>query len=202
MTNHVYLVDDDEAVRDALSLLLETVGLNVRSFASPETFLMQAADLTPGCLILDIRMPAISGLKLQEKLTDQGVSWPTVIISGHGDIDACRRAFRNGAIDFLSKPVDEQDLIDAIQKGHRELETRQQASAERAEAVALVQHMSTREQEVLAMIAKGLTTKQIADALTLSPRTVESHRAAIAAKAGTSSAAELTRYWLDAKADQ
>lgn len=201
MTNHVYLVDDDEAVRNALSLLLETVGLNVRSFASPETFLMQAADLTPGCLILDIRMPAISGLKLQEKLTYQGVSWPTVIISGHGDIEACRRAFRNGAIDFLSKPVDEQDLIDAIQKGHAELETQQQASAERAEAVALVKHLSTREQQVLEMIAKGLTTKQIADALTLSPRTVESHRAAIAAKAGTSSAAELTRYWLDAQAE-
>ena len=201
MSNHVYLVDDDEAVRDALSLLLETVGLNVRSFASPETFLMQAADLAPGCLILDIRMPAISGLKLQEKLTDQGMSWPTVIISGHGDIEACRRAFRNGAIDFLSKPVDEQDLIEAIQKGHRQLETRQRALAERAEAVALVQHLSVREQEVLEMIAKGLTTKQIADALNLSPRTVESHRAAIAAKAGTSSAAELTRYWMDAQAE-
>lgn len=201
MTNHVYLVDDDAAVRDALSLLLETVGLNVRSFASPETFLAQAENLTPGCLILDIRMPAISGLKLQEKLTDQDVSWPTVIISGHGDIEACRRAFRNGAIDFLSKPVDEQDLIDAIQKGHAELEARRQAAAERAEAVALVQHLSAREQQVLEMIAKGLTTKQIADALTLSPRTVESHRAAIAAKAGTSSAAELTRYWLDAQAE-
>ena len=138
MSNHVYLVDDDEAVRNALSLLLETVGLNVRSFASPETFLAQAAKLVPGCLILDIRMPSISGLKLQEKLTDQGVSWPTVIISGHGDIEACRRAFRNGAIDFLSKPVDEQDLIDAIQKGHRELEAQQQALAERAEAVALM----------------------------------------------------------------
>ena len=202
MTNHVYLVDDDEAVRNALSLLLETVGLNVRSFASPEIFLRKAADLTPGCLILDIRMPAISGLKLQEKLTDQGISWPTVVISGHGDIEACRRAFRNGAIDFLSKPVDEQDLIDAIQKGHAELETQQQALAERAEAVALIKHLSTREHQVLEMIAKGLTTKHIADALTLSPRTVESHRAAIAAKAGTSSAAELTRYWLDAKADQ
>jgi FixJ family two-component response regulator len=201
MTNHVYLVDDDEAVRSALSLLLETVGLNVRSFASPETFLMQAADLVPGCLILDIRMPTISGLKLQEKLTGQGVTWPTVIISGHGDIEACRRAFRNGAIDFLSKPVDEQDLIDAIQKGHAKLEARRQASEERAEAVALVQHLSTREQEVLEMIAKGLTTKQIADALTLSPRTVESHRAAIATKAGTSSAAELTRYWLDAQSE-
>lgn len=201
MTNHVYLVDDDEAVRNALSLLLETVGLTVRSFASPETFLMQSTDLTPGCLILDIRMPAISGLKLQERLNEQGVSWPTVIISGHGDIEACRRAFRNGAIDFLSKPVDEQDLIDAIQKGHAELESRRQASAERAEAVALVRHLSAREQEVLEMVAKGLTTKQIADALTLSPRTVESHRAAIAAKAGTSSAAELTRYWLDAQAE-
>lgn len=202
MTNHVYLVDDDEAVRNALTLLLETVGLTVRSFASPETFLNQAASLVPGCLILDIRMPAISGLKLQEKLTNQGLSWPTVVISGHGDIEACRRAFRNGAIDFLSKPVDEQELIDAIQKGHGALEAQQQVSAERAEAVALVNHLSAREQEVLGMIAKGLTTKQIADALGLSPRTVESHRAAIAAKAGTSSAAELTRYWLDAQANQ
>ncbi|MCK8462412.1 response regulator [Aliiroseovarius sp. S1339] len=201
MSNHVYLVDDDEAVRDALTLLLETVGLNVRSFASPETFLNQAAGFTPGCLILDIRMPAISGLKLQEKLTDQGITWPTVVISGHGDIEACRRAFRNGAIDFLSKPVDEHDLIDAIQKGHAELERQQQVLAERAEAVALVNGLSAREQEVLGMIAKGLTTKQIADALGLSPRTVESHRAAIAAKAGTSSAAELTRYWLDAQVD-
>ena len=202
MSIHVYLVDDDEAVRNALTLLLETVGLNVRSFASPETFLHQADKLTPGCLILDIRMPAISGLKLQEKLSEQGISWPTVVISGHGDIEACRRAFRNGAIDFLSKPVDEQDLIDAIQKGHAELEAYQQVSAERAEALALVNHLSAREREVLGMIAKGLTTKQIADVLGLSPRTVESHRAAIAAKAGTSSAAELTRYWLEAEADQ
>ncbi|MHA6267123.1 response regulator [uncultured Aliiroseovarius sp.] len=201
MKKHVYLVDDDEAIRKALTLLLETVGLDVRSFASPETFLNQAPGLTPGCLILDIRMPAISGLKLQEKLTEQGMTWPTVVISGHGDIKACRRAFRNGAIDFLSKPVDEQDLIDAIQKGHAELEARQQALEEHAEAIALITQLSVREQEVLGMIAKGLTTKQIADALGLSPRTVESHRAAIAAKAGTSSAAELTRFWLDAQVD-
>jgi len=202
MSNHVYLVDDDEAVRKALTLLLETVGLTVRSFASPEIFLNQADKMTPGCLILDIRMPAISGLRLQEKLSEQGIFWPTVVISGHGDIEACRRAFRNGAIDFLSKPVDEQDLIDAIQKGHAALEAHQQDSAERAEAVALVSILSAREREVLGMIAKGLTTKQIADVLGLSPRTVESHRAAIAAKAGTSSAAELTRYWLEAQAGQ
>lgn len=202
MNNHVYLVDDDEAVRKALSLLLETVGLDVRSFASPEAFLNQAINLVPGCLILDIRMPAISGLKLQEKLTEQGIDWPTVVISGHGDIEACRRAFRNGAMDFLSKPIDEQDLIDAIQKGHAALEARAQVSAERAEAVALIDHLTAREHEVLAMLAKGLTTKQIADALGLSPRTVESHRAAISGKAGTSSTAELTRYWLEARGDQ
>lgn len=202
MKSYVYLVDDDAAVRDALSLLLETVGLNVRSFASPETFLNQAADLPPGCLILDIRMPAISGLKLQEKLSAQEIHWPTVVISGHGDIEACRRAFRNGAIDFLSKPVDEQDLIDAIQKGHAELESQSQMSAERAEAAALINHLSERERQVLELIANGLTTKQIAVALGLSPRTVESHRATIAAKAGTSSPAELTRYWLEAQAPQ
>lgn len=197
MSNHVYLVDDDDAVRDALSLLLETVGLTVRSFASPEIFLGQAAGLAPGCLILDIRMPVISGLKLQEKLAAQDIHWPTVVISGHGDIEACRRAFRNGAIDFLSKPVDEQDLIDAIQKGHAVLDSQEQISAERAEAIALVGLLSAREHEVLGMIAKGLTTKQIAKALGLSPRTVESHRAAIASKAGTSSTAELTRFWLE-----
>jgi len=202
MSGHVYLVDDDEAVRKALTLLLETVGLTVRSFASPDIFLRQAKGLLPGCLILDIRMPAISGLKLQEKLTDLGVTWPTVVISGHGDIEACRRAFRNGAIDFLSKPVDEQDLIDAIQKGHAEIEAQELMSAERDEAMALLDHLTVREQEVLGMIAKGLTAKQIADALDLSPRTVESHRAAIAAKAGTSSAAELTRFWLEANTDQ
>ena len=198
----VYLVDDDEAVRKALTLLLETVGLNVTSFASPEIFLSQAANLSPGCLILDIRMPAISGLKLQEKLHENGIRWPTVVISGHGDIEACRRAFRNGAMDFLSKPVDEQDLIDAIQKGHAQLETQQQLSAERAEALTLVNQLSVREQDVLGMLANGLTTKLIASALGLSPRTIESHRAAIAAKLGTSSTAELTRYWLETQADQ
>ncbi|MGB5559069.1 MAG: response regulator, partial [Paracoccaceae bacterium] len=92
MSLRVHLVDDDEAVRKALSLLLETVGMEVRAFASPETFLARLDDLKPGCLIIDIRMPMISGLKVQERLAERGVDWPTVIISGHGDIEACRRA--------------------------------------------------------------------------------------------------------------
>ncbi|SEQ84507.1 Two-component response regulator, FixJ family, consists of REC and HTH domains [Loktanella sp. DSM 29012] len=196
----VYLVDDDDAVREGLSLLLRTVGLDVRSFGAPGSFLVALEKLDPGCLILDIRMPQISGLKLQEQLTERGVDWPTIIISGHGDIEACRLAFRNGAIDFLSKPVDEQDLIDAIQKGHAELDSRCQQVSETNEARQILTQLTEREAEVLEMVAKGLTTRQIADALSLSPRTVDSHRSAIGAKAGTTSAAELTRLWLDAGA--
>lgn len=145
-------------------------------------------------------MPVISGLKLQEQLAARGVDWPTVVISGHGDIEACRRAFRNGAMDFLSKPVDEQDLIDAIQRGHAELKKRRRLASEADEARQLLSLLTSREIEVLEMIAKGLTTRQIAEALGLSPRTVDSHRAAIAAKTGTTSAAEQARLWIEGRA--
>ena len=197
MNQQVYLVDDDDAVREALALLLRTIGLQVRSFASPDAFLSAAACLAPGCLILDIRMPGMSGLALQKALTDRGIDWPTVVISVHGDIEACRRAFHNGALDFLGKPVDEQDLIEAIQKGHRQLDRQRRDAAEREEARRLLAQLTAREAEVLELIAKGLTTRQIAGTLGLSPRTVDSHRASIGAKAGTTSAAELTRLWLD-----
>jgi FixJ family two-component response regulator len=195
----VYLVDDDAAVRDALSLLLSTVGIDVRTFPGPEDFLSALPKLEPGCLILDIRMPAISGLKLQERLTASGVDWPTVVISGHGDIEACRKAFRNGAIDFLSKPVDEQDLIDAIQKGQAALSRTAETEAERRETLALLSGLTPREREVLSLVARGFSTRDIAGALDVSPRTVESHRAAIGAKLGTTSPAEMTRLWIEAE---
>ncbi|WP_342242774.1 response regulator transcription factor [Ensifer sp. OTU672] len=197
MTVPVYLVDDDDAVRRALGLLLSTVGIKVIPFADPQAFLGQLSRLEPGCLILDIRMPAISGLKLQEKLRENGVDWPMIVISGHGDIEACRRAFRNGAIDFLSKPIDEEDLIDAIHKGQEILMRTMQARAEKAETLALLAALTQREREVLDRIAAGFTTRQIAEGLGLSPRTVESHRAAIGAKLGSTSQAEMTRIWLE-----
>ena len=199
MTRPVYLVDDDEAVRRALGLLLSTVGIEVTGFADPQAFLTQVPRLEPGCLILDIRMPAISGLKLQERLNEQGIDWPTIVISGHGDIEACRRAFRNGAVDFLSKPVDDQDLIDAIQKGQEVLERTLRQRAEKAEMLTLLAILTPREREVLDRIAQGFTTRQIAVGLGLSPRTVESHRAAIGAKLGTTSQAEMTRTWLEGR---
>ncbi|WP_144222399.1 response regulator transcription factor [Mesorhizobium amorphae] len=197
MSGPVYLVDDDEAVRKALGLLLSTVGVTVTGFADPQAFLAQVARLEPGCLVLDIRMPVISGLKLQERLAEQGVDWPTIVISGHGDIEACRRAFRNGAVDFLSKPIDEQDLIDAIQKSQQLLEHTLRKRAETAETITLLAALTARESEVLDHIASGFTTRQIAEGLGLSPRTVESHRAAIGAKLGTTSQAEMTRLWLE-----
>lgn len=196
MTHPVYLVDDDDAVRRALGLLLSTVGIKTMGFAGPQAFLAQVPKLAPGCLILDIRMPVISGLKLQERLAEQGIDWPTIVISGHGDIDACRRAFRNGAVDFLSKPVDEQDLIDAIQKAQGAMERMLARRAETAETQALLAALTPREREVLDRIAAGFTTRQIAEGLGLSPRTVESHRAAIGAKLGTTSQAEMTRLWI------
>ncbi len=198
MTRPVYLVDDDEAVRRALVLLLSTVGIEAVAFADPMAFLGRLPKLDPGCLILDVRMPSISGLKLQERLIAQGCDWPIIVISGHGDIDACRRAFHNGAVDFLSKPIDEQDLIEAIQKGQNALERAIERHAERAETLALIASLTPREREVLDRIARGFTTRQIAEALGLSPRTVESHRAAIGSKLATTSQAELTRLWLEA----
>jgi len=198
MNNPVYLVDDDSAVRAALALLLKTVGIDVHTFEGPEELLSKINSLPRGCIILDIRMPMITGLKLQEKLQELQFDWPTIIISGHGDIDACRRAFRNGAIDFLSKPIDEQDLIDAIQKGLLLVEESNQHEAETKEVLRLFKQLSKREKEVLDLVVRGITSQQIADALSLSPRTVESHRASIGQKLGTTSAAEQTRMWQDA----
>lgn len=200
MTPPVYLVDDDDAVRKALTLLLDTVGIHVIAFHTPEIFLQTISKLDPGCLILDIRMPMITGLKLQEQLNDGGINWPTIIISGHGDIEACRRAFQNGAIDFLSKPIDEQDLIDAIQKGLAILDRTMQRQSEAAETIALLSLLTERETEVLEMVARGITSAQIAGILSLSPRTVESHRAAIGHKLGTTSAAEQARLWQEGNA--
>ncbi|WP_139976548.1 MULTISPECIES: response regulator transcription factor [Brucella/Ochrobactrum group] len=201
MGQPVYLIDDDEAVRKSLGLLLSTIDIEVRSFADPSVFLSQLPRLKPGCMIFDIRMPVVTGLKLQEVLSEREIDWPVIIISGHGDIEACRRAFRNGAVDYLSKPVDEQDLIDAIQKAQQLLEHRLGSKALKAETLALLDTLTAREREVLDRIAQGFTSRQIADGLQLSPRTIDSHRAAIGAKLGTTSQAEMTRLWLEVQSN-
>jgi len=199
MSFPIYLVDDDQAVRDALCLLLETVGYTVATYEGPEPFLSDLPDLAAGCIIMDIRMPMISGLKVQEKLNSANCNWPVVIISGHGDINACRKAFKNGAIDFLSKPLDEQDLIDAIQKGEEVLLTLTTREAEKSETKDLLDKLTPREREVLEMVSRGWATKKIAGSLSISPRTIESHRAHIAEKLGTTSVAEMARMVIEAQ---
>lgn len=185
----VYLVDDDRAVRDAVALLLSTYGLRVEAFAHPLDFLARQPGLEPGCLVVDLRMPAITGLQLQQKLQDAGCGWPIILLTGHGDMQACRRAFKAGAVDFLSKPVDEHVLMEAINAAFAELARYREHDEQRT----LLERLTERERQVLALVGQGYATKEIAAALGLSPRTVETHRAHISEKIGSSSVVEFAR---------
>lgn len=195
----VYLIDDDADVRDALLLLLRTMGFAVRPFAGVQPFLDRADPRQDGCLVVDIRMPGTSGLQLLERMANEAGGMPTVMITGHGDVAACRRAFKAGAVDFLTKPIDEQVLLEAVDAAFAELDARNQAEAARAGRDALKAKLTQREREILDLVAEGLSTKEIARALDLSPRTVETHRSNIAEKLGASSVAEMVRFALEGR---
>lgn len=188
----IYLIDDDPAVREALHLLLQTYELPVTCFESPADCLAHLDRSQPGILITDLRMPLMSGLQMHEQLQAQGLDWPTIVITGHGDLHACRRAFKAGVTDFLTKPIEEQTLLEAIEAAQAKL----RQLAERQEAQRSLQSLTERENEVLALITKGLGSKEIATALDISVRTVDTHRAKLAEKLGTGSVAEQTRLLL------
>lgn len=188
----IYLIDDDPSVRAALRLLLQTYDLSVTCFASPADCLAHLDRARPGVLIMDLRMPLMSGLQMYEQLRAQGVDWPAIVITGHGDLHSCRRAFKAGVTDFLTKPIEEQTLLEAIENAQAGL-ARQ---AERNEARRYLQALTEREHEVLELITKGLGSKEIAAALAISVRTVDTHRAKLAEKLGTGSVAEQTRLLL------
>jgi FixJ family two-component response regulator len=192
----VHLIDDDWEVREALSFLLRTVGLDVQPHADGAAFLEALPGLRPGCIVTDIRMPRLTGLKLQERLAAARCRWPVVVITGHGDVEACRAAFRNGAADFLTKPVDEQVLIDTVQAALATLDGMLAAESGTASLRERLDRLSQREAEILALIAEGRSTKEIARALAISPRTVDTHRAHIAEKLETTSVAEMVRLHL------
>lgn len=192
----IFLVDDDDAVRDALTTLLGTVGLSVRDYPGPAAFLASFDPRALGCLILDIRMPHVSGLHLQEQLSAGGVDLPVIVITGHGDIELCRRAFRQGAIEFLTKPIDEHDLLDAVQRGVRQhLHTRERLTAA-TQARAQLARLTERELEVLRLMVDGHSNKQAARVLDISARTVETHRASVFEKLEVDSLAQLVRVYL------
>lgn len=193
----VYLIDDDDDVRDALTLLLRTMGFAVQPFAGVQAFLERPNLRQDGCIVADIRMPGTSGLQLLERMASEAERMPIVIVTGHGDVAACRRAFKAGAVDFLTKPIDEQVLLEAIEAGFAQLDERSRVHAARAGREAQLARLTQREREILDLIAEGLSTKEIARVLAVSPRTVETHRANIAEKLGAGSVAEMVRIALE-----
>ncbi|EHR73696.1 response regulator [Burkholderiales bacterium JOSHI_001] len=189
----IHLVDDDAAVRQALALLIGTVGLRVQEWADPQAFLTGFDRQGIGAIVLDMRMPGISGLALLEQLRTQGVDQPVVMLTGHGTVEMCRRAFKAGAAEFLEKPVHDEQLLEALQQAVRSHVKSRQHHQDDREARTRHAALSPREREVLGLIVEGLTNKEIGRALGLSPRTVETHRANLFAKLGAESLAQLIR---------
>lgn len=189
----VHLIDDDQAVRESLALLIGTVGLRVQAWADPQAFLADFDRTGIGAIVLDVRMPGIGGLTVLDRLVAQGVDQPVIMLTGHGTVEMCRRAFKAGAAEFLEKPVDDEQLLEALQQAVRQhVRSRERSQADQA-ARERVAQLSEREREVLAFIVAGLTNKEIARELALSPRTVETHRANLFAKLESDSLAQLIR---------
>ncbi len=195
----IYIVDDDEAVLDALALLLDTVGLNCQTFASAMQFLAAYDGVSGGCLVLDIRMPGMSGLELQEKLIEEHVLLPIIFITGHGDIPMAVEAMRNGAHDFIRKPFREQELLDRINEALAMESGIRHQQYERAAILMKLQDLTEREREVFQRITAGEANKVIAIELEISDRTVEVHRAHVMKKMAAKSLAQLVRMKLIAE---
>ena len=189
----IHLIDDDEAVRDALGLLIGTVGLRVQPWADPQAFMQGFDRQAIGAIVLDVRMPGISGLTVLETLVSQGVDQPVILLTGHGTVDMCRRAFKSGAAEFLEKPINDEHLLEALQNAVRQhVKSRERSKTDRQAQERFAQ-LSEREREVLGLIVEGLTNKEIGRAMALSPRTVETHRANLFAKLEAESLAQLIR---------
>jgi FixJ family two-component response regulator len=190
----VYLVDDDDAVRDGLALLLRSVGLRSEGHGDPLAFLSSLSPQSIGCVVLDIRMPGIGGLEVLARLAEVS-DLPVVMLTGHGNVDLCRRAFKGGAMEFLQKPVDDDVFLDAVQAAVRtHVASRERQAVTHAAAERLVR-LSGRERDVLVRIVQGMSNKEIAREFDLSPRTVETYRANVFAKLEADSLAQLIRQY-------
>jgi FixJ family two-component response regulator len=195
----VFIVDDDDAVRGSLRLLLKSVGLAAATLSSAQDFLATYDPQQPGCLILDVRMPGMSGLELQQQLNLRGAIIPVIFITGHGDIPMAVEAMQQGAFDFLQKPFRDQDLIDRIQRALAKDQTGRAELRERARIKQRLETLTAREREVLELVTSGKPNKIMAADLGVSQRTVEIHRARVMEKMGASSLAQLVRMVLDLK---
>ncbi len=189
----VFIVDDDEAVRNSLCLLLKSLKLAAVAYGSAAEFLAAHNPELPGCAVLDVRMPGMSGLELQHELNRRGTILPVIFITGHGDVPMAVEAMRHGAFEFLQKPFRDQELIDCIQRAvARDLQNRAQLG-EREQILARLKTLTSREEEVLGLVTQGKANKVVAADLGISQRTVEVHRAHLMEKMGASSLAQLVR---------
>jgi FixJ family two-component response regulator len=189
----VFVIDDDESVREALKSLIRSVGLKIETFASAQEFLQTPRPDVPACLILDVRMPGLSGMDLQRELAEANINIPIIFITGHGDIPMSVRAMKAGAVEFLTKPFRDQDLLDAIQQGlERDRHARSQ-EADSAELRSRYHSLTPRETEVFALVVKGMLNKQIALQLGTSEITIKLHRRQVMEKMRAGSFADLVR---------
>jgi FixJ family two-component response regulator len=189
----VFVVDDDASFRESLKDLIQSIGLRVEEFASAEAFLRSKRLDVPGCLVLDVRLKGLSGLDLQKRMAEADIEIPIIFITGHGDIPMTVQAMKAGAVEFLTKPLRDQDLLDAIQQG---LERARNAREQRSNIEELddrYHSLTPREREVMALVAAGLLNKQIAGELGTSEASVKVHRQHVMEKMGAGSLAELVR---------
>jgi FixJ family two-component response regulator len=195
----VYVIDDDEAVRDSMGMLLESADLPYRCFASADSFLEEHDDSRRGCLVLDIRMPGMSGIDLQQKLSHIGSSLPIIFITGHGDVPMAVEAMRRGAFDFLRKPVDEVSFLERIANALDRETGDWQQKLDREQASQRIATLSEREREVFELVAEGMANKLVAGELGISERTVEVHRSQVMKKLGARTLAQLVRIYLQSE---
>ena len=189
----VHVVDDDESIRSALSRLFRATGHSVRTFESAQAYLAEASPDEPGCVVLDIRMPGMDGLTLQEHMSDRGFNAPIVFVSAHGDVSTSVRAMKLGAVDFLEKPFDDEDLLDAVARAIEvdvELTKRRRTSARFRRGL---EHLTSREYEVMTHVIAGRLNKVIARELDISEKTIKVHRGRVMKKMEAGSLAELVR---------
>jgi two-component system, LuxR family, response regulator FixJ len=198
----IFVVDDDQAVRDSLRWLLESLRLKVETYASATEFLASGKLSRPGCLVLDVRMPEVSGLQLQEILAAQRVHLPVIIITGHGDVSMAVRAMKFGALDFIEKPFNDQLFLECIQRGLQVNACQRRRDAERQTVQARLASLTARERDVLERVVAGKPNKVIASELGISARTVEVHRAHLMEKMCADSLAALTAMCVPVRREQ